>query len=232
MNKLAIYPETHPFIALMKSSNAIHLTPEQYEIVATSWLNGKPVKIENYLDPVTKRERPLMLDGYAIEIIDDAEEVQKEHWIKQGGYVCKYGTFHERREMCFCRPEKSPKQLADEQGDSGLSEPPETWNDTAMAWRKSNIDRMRDAYEKRNKEISEIYDDIEKHLTSYGETWCNCNQDKWEETANPSGAKINWYGIFFTRKKERAKKAISAWEAAQKEKAKTETTEVVDEIPF
>jgi len=226
MKKIEIY-DTHPWIVIMKSGNIFHLTDDDYEYVAKSWLERDTINISEYLDPETMKPRPLMLDGLAIEMIDDAPHAQEEHWVKQGGYVCKYKTFHTKHEFCECKPkQKTPKEMADSQTDSGMQmKPPETWAGTEAEWGEHNVKKMRAAFNKKNKEIKEIYSAIEKKLVAYGLEWCEVNRESWVEYSRTCNAKIDYYNLFKLRHPSRFQQAFEKHEKGKKVKE-------VDVIPF
>lgn len=218
MQKLDIH-SGYPFIAIMKSGPAIHLRAEDYEKVADAWANRKQVTLDNYKDPNTLLTRVVKFDGPSIEYVDLAEPTQRYHWERQGGFICRFGTFHEKRDHCDCRPKPDYSQ----QRDSGLLT--RTFDDTSAQWGKENMERMKTGMDKRKSELEAVYSDIEAQLRTRGLDWCETNRSKWEIQSSTSGAKMNMWALFQHNHKSRFQSAVSDFEKAQKEQ------EVYD-LPF
>ena len=216
----------------MASGNVFHFKEDEYEKVAEAWANKQVIRFHEYHDPVTGKTRPLMFDGMKIEIFDTAQEARKEHWIKQGGYICRYDTFHTRHEHCECKPrQKTPKELADSQTDSGLGlKAPKTWAGTEAEWGEKNMKTLRDAFDKRKAEVRAVYDSIEKNLERYGLEWCEINKERWIEQSTTCSSLINFYKLFQNKHQYLFDAARIKFEDSQKKKVKKK--EKVDVIPF
>lgn len=111
MNLLKTYSDK-PFICLMKSGMAYYLNQEQYTIVAQAWASRSLCQLKDYYDPAMRTWRDLPIDGFHIETVDQSDYVQQQHWLKQGGFVCAFKTFHNKGDSCNCAPkEKMPEAM-------------------------------------------------------------------------------------------------------------------------
>ena len=206
MYQIKTYPDK-PFICLMKSGMVYHLTEEQYPIVAQAWMERQVMEIPNYVDPANNTVRTVKIDGFHIETVDQAAYAQEQHWLKQGGFVCKLRTFHNRNDICECHPK--PNYGGQKDFSTG------TFADISAETASENMDSLRAGMVKRQEEIEEMYNSIEHNIKSHGEEWCRTNRVNWREKSKPSGAIIDFYALFQLNYPSRFNTAVSWYEKEQ-----------------